>query len=102
MFSRALLLTTASLTFLAAPDDAFAQDRPQPPTPHADTAGPFDVLIRGGRVLDGTGNPWVKADVGIRGDRIVAIGNLAGAVAPTVLDADGRYVAPGFIDTHSH
>ena len=102
MFSRALLLTTASLAFLATPGDAFGQERRQAPAPHADTAGPFDVLIRGGRVLDGTGNPWVKADVGIRGDRIVAIGNLTGAVATTVLDADGRYVAPGFIDTHSH
>ena len=102
MFSRALLLTTASLAFLAAPGDASGQERRQAPAPHADTAGPFDVLIRGGRVLDGTGNPWMKADVGIRDDRIVAVGNLTGAAATTILDAEGRYVAPGFIDTHSH
>lgn len=62
----------------------------------------FDVLIRGGRVFDGSGNPWVRADVGIRGDRIVAVGNLRTATATTVLDANGLYVAPGFIDTHSH
>lgn len=62
----------------------------------------FDILIRGGRVLDGTGNPWFHADVGIRAGRIVAVGRLPGATASTVLSAEGRYVAPGFIDTHSH
>jgi N-acyl-D-amino-acid deacylase len=62
----------------------------------------FDILIRHGRVLDGSGNPWVRADVGIRGDRIAAIGDLAGATAPTIIMADSLYVAPGFIDTHSH
>lgn len=62
----------------------------------------FDVLIRGGRVLDGTGNPWYYADVGIRGERIEAVGNLRGASAQQVIDATGLYVAPGFIDVHSH
>ena len=62
----------------------------------------FDVLIRGGRVMDGSGNPWMRADVGIRGDRIVAVGTLRGATAATVLQAEGLYVAPGFVDTHSH
>jgi N-acyl-D-amino-acid deacylase len=62
----------------------------------------FDVLIVNGRVLDGSGNPWIRADVGIRGDRIAAIGRLAGATAATVIDATGRTVAPGFIDVHSH
>jgi N-acyl-D-amino-acid deacylase len=63
---------------------------------------PFDVLIRHGRVVDGTGNPWYRADIGIRGDRIVAIGDLQQATASTVIMADSFYVAPGFIDTHSH
>ena len=62
----------------------------------------FDVLIRHGRVLDGSGNPWVRTDIGIRGDRIVAMGDLSDATATTVITADSLYVAPGFIDTHSH
>lgn len=63
---------------------------------------PFDVLIRGGRVVDGTGNPWFHADVGIRGDRVTAIGRLPEATARVVIDATGKIVAPGFIDMHSH
>jgi N-acyl-D-amino-acid deacylase len=62
----------------------------------------FDVLIRGGRILDGTGNPWYRADIGIRGDRIAAIGDLSRATARRVIDASGLYVCPGFIDLHSH
>ncbi len=62
----------------------------------------FDVLIRGGQVVDGTGNPWINADIGIRGDRIVAIGKLDDATAKTVIDVKGKIVAPGFIDMHSH
>jgi N-acyl-D-amino-acid deacylase len=62
----------------------------------------YDVLIRGGRVLDGTGNPWYRADLGIVGERIVAVGQLTGATAARVIDAAGLYVAPGFIDVHSH
>ena len=62
----------------------------------------FDILVRGGRVLDGTGNAWVQADVGIRNARVASVGDLRHASAETVLDAAGLYVAPGFIDTHSH
>ena len=62
----------------------------------------YDILIRGGRVMDGSGNPWVKADIGIRADRIAAVGDLRGGTAARVIDAAGMYVAPGFIDTHSH
>lgn len=62
----------------------------------------YDVIIRGGRLLDGTGNPWVRADVAILGDRVAAVGSLAGADADRVVDATGWYVAPGFIDSHSH
>jgi N-acyl-D-amino-acid deacylase len=68
----------------------------------AQTPQRFDVLIRGGRVLDGTGNPWFPADVGIRGDRIAAIGDLSGASASRVIDARGKYVTPGFIGLHEH
>jgi N-acyl-D-amino-acid deacylase len=62
----------------------------------------YDLLIRNGRVLDGTGNPWFPADIAVRDGRIVAIGALPGASATRVIDATGRYVAPGFIDIHSH
>ena len=62
----------------------------------------FDVLIRGGTVIDGTGALRFRADVGIVGERIAAVGELAGATAGTVLDATGRIVAPGFIDSHTH
>lgn len=65
-------------------------------------AAPFDLLIVNGRLLDGTGNPWRRADVGIRGDRIVAVGSLRGAPASRTIDAAGRLIAPGFIDAHSH
>jgi dihydroorotase/N-acyl-D-amino-acid deacylase len=58
----------------------------------------YDVLIRNGRIIDGSGNPWVSGDVAIRGDRIAAIGNLTGAEAKRVIDAKGLVVAPGFID----
>ncbi len=65
-------------------------------------AQPFDVLIKGGRVVDGSGNPWYPADIGIRDGRIVAMGRIANASADVVLDATGLYVAPGFIDPHTH
>lgn len=62
----------------------------------------FDILIRDGRVLDGSGNPFFYADVGIRGDEIVAVGDLDGAAAGRVIDAAGKYVTPGFIGLHEH
>jgi N-acyl-D-amino-acid deacylase len=65
-------------------------------------ARPFDVVIAGGRVVDGAGGPWFLADVGIRGDRIAAIGDLASASATARIDARGLVVAPGFIDPHVH
>jgi N-acyl-D-amino-acid deacylase len=58
----------------------------------------FDVLIRNGRIVDGTGAPWLRGDVGISGDRIAAIGSLAGASARLSVDATNLVVAPGFID----
>jgi N-acyl-D-amino-acid deacylase len=61
-------------------------------------APPFDVLIRGGDVYDGSGAPSRRADVGIRGDRIEAVGDLVGATGRTVLEATGLAVAPGFVN----
>jgi N-acyl-D-amino-acid deacylase len=59
---------------------------------------PFDIVIRNGHIIDGTGSPWYSGDVGIRDGRIAAIGVLAGAPAKKTIDAGGRVVAPGFID----
>lgn len=58
----------------------------------------YDLVIRNGHIIDGTGSPWYAGDIGIRGGRIAAIGNLAQARARRTLDAAGRVVAPGFID----
>ena len=62
----------------------------------------YSILIVGGRVIDGTGNPWYRADIGTKEDRIEAIGDLAGASAKRTIDAEGLKVAPGFIDAHAH
>jgi N-acyl-D-amino-acid deacylase len=62
----------------------------------------YDLLIRNGRIVDGTGNPWFRGDVAIRGDRIAAIGPLLKAHGHREIDAQGRVVSPGFVDMHSH
>jgi len=64
-------------------------------------AADFDLVIRGGRVVDGTGNPWRYADVAVQGDRIAAVGRVTGTGIKEV-DVTGFGVSPGFIDIHSH
>src|ERR1044071_6463582 len=66
------------------------------------TGTTFDIIIKGGTIYDGTGRAPVKADVGIRGDRIAAVGNLSRANAPAIVDASGLAVAPGFINMLAH
>ena len=85
-----LALVLSVLPLLPAPPAAAQNDEP------------YDLIIRGGRVVDGTGNPWVRADVAVRGDRIARIGRLTGAAAERVIDAEGLVVAPGFVDPHTH
>src|SRR6478672_648521 len=85
MIPRALVNLLCALVLCATP--ALAQ---QPAS--------YDILIRGGRIVDGTGNPWYAGDVAIRADRIVAIGKLNHATAKRVIDATGMVVSPGFID----
>ena len=78
---------------------AFSLALAAPSITHGQT---YDVIIRNGRVIDGTGNPWFLADVALNGDRIAAIGDLEAAGAERDIDATGLYVTPGFIDAHSH
>jgi len=83
-----------SLTLILALSATALAQRRNPPS--------FDVIIKGGAVYDGSGRPPRRADVGLRGDRIAAIGNLSRATATTVVDAKGLAVAPGFINMLSH
>ncbi|MEW6755800.1 MAG: amidohydrolase family protein, partial [Candidatus Latescibacterota bacterium] len=62
----------------------------------------YDVVIRNGRLIDGTGSPWFRADVAVSAGRIARIGNLPEAPAARILDAAGCLVAPGLIDIHTH
>jgi len=64
----------------------------------AAAANPYDIVIRHGHIVDGTGSPWYAADIGIRAGKIAAIGRLEGAAARRTIDAHGMVVAPGFID----
>ena len=62
----------------------------------------YDIVIKNGTVVDGVDNKPFRADLGIAGDRIMALGPLSTAEARTILDASGKIVAPGFIDIHAH
>src|SRR5438105_13701080 len=74
---------------------AFCSSAPvSPPRP----GGDYDLVLANGRVVDGTGAPWFRADVGIQGDRIAAVGDLSRAGAVRRIDVRERMVAPGFID----
>src|SRR4029450_208559 len=61
----------------------------------------YDVVITNGRIVDGTGNPWFRADIGIRDGRIVTVGRISPGTAKQTIDAHDQIVAPGFIDVHT-
>ena len=63
---------------------------------------PYDLILRGGRIVDGTGSPWYRADIGVRGDAIARIAPFIADEAGRVIDLQGLVVSPGFIDVHTH
>src|SRR3990170_2719561 len=81
------------LSVILAASAALIAAAPAAPQPES-----FDTIVRGGTVFDGSGSPGVRADVGIRGDRVAAVRDLSGATAAAVIDAAGLAVAPGFIN----
>jgi len=93
-FRRTAIVLQLAVMIVSALSSTAISIAQQPAAPQS-----FDILIRNGKILDGTGNPWYWGDVGIRGDRIVAIGKLTNATAKKTIDATGKIVSPGFVDT---
>ena len=61
-----------------------------------------DLVIKHGKIIDGTGNPWFYGDVAVKNGKVYKVGNLFNLPARTILDATGLVIAPGFIDVHTH
>jgi N-acyl-D-amino-acid deacylase len=89
-------------TFLATSLKAAAVAAAAGSAPRVEAAPAFDLVVRGGTVLDGTGGPAFVADIGIRGDAIAAVGTIAPEQGARVLEAASLHVAPGFVDIHTH
>lgn len=86
------LLALLGISLVASPASAASTPAPQ-----------YDLIVRHARLIDGTGAPWFRGDLAVSGDRIAALGVLdPAATAPLVIDAHERYLAPGFIDVHTH
>jgi N-acyl-D-amino-acid deacylase len=95
MFNRPAIAVIAALFILLS----------QTPRPTRAVAGAelsYDLVITNARIVDGSGNPWFRADVAVRDGRIARVGRVAPGEARRVIDAGGRILAPGFIDVHAH
>ena len=92
---KLIALTLTVLTTISA----LTGLRPVAAEPQTDS---YDLIITNARIVDGTGNPWFRADIGIKDGRIARIGRLSAANAKSRIDAQNRIVAPGFIDVHTH
>ena len=96
---RAFVACLATLALVSIAASAQSAAPASAPATHTSTpAAPFDVVITGGHILDGTGSPWYASDIGIRAGKIAAIARLDGQPRRQTLDAHGQIVAPGFID----
>lgn len=92
-------LIISLFTFFSAPG---SQERPQPAGKEMPAKQTADLLIKNGKIIDGTGNSWYYGDVAILGDRILAVGTALDIPAKRTIDAQKKVIAPGFIDVHTH
>lgn len=98
----ALSIAVGSLLAGSLQADALRPDESQPPAKTPANEPAYDLVLRGGRIVDGTGNPWFVGDVAIVGQRIAAVGRISVGAGKQEFDATDLVVAPGFIDMHSH
>ena len=103
MYRKRITLTVLAVFFLGASLPGVIFPAPQEETvPQTSEEPSYDIVLRGGRVFDGSGNPWVYADVAIKGNTIEGVGDFEDSSAKRVIDVTGKFVMPGIIDLHSH
>ena len=103
MYRKRITLTVLAAFFLGASLPGVIFPAPQEETvPQTSEEPSYDFVLRGGRVFDGSGNPWVYADVAIKGNTIEGVGDFEDSSAKRVIDVTGKFVMPGIIALHSH